>query len=253
MSDKTPAIKWDEARTDQLLALVGSATPVSASTVETAAVALGVTVRSIASKLRNLEIDVASLAKVTTSAFSEDETKSLSAFVNSNAGEFTYKEIAEKFASGKFNAKQIQGKILSLELTDAVKPSVKVEAVRTYTPAEEAKFTTLVASGAFIEDIASALNKTVQSVRGKALSMLRQNAIAKIPAQKESHAKDNVDQIEALGATISGMTVAEIATSTGKTERGIRTTLTRRGINAADYSGVAKKEKAEANKVSAAA
>lgn len=250
MSENKTA-KWDEARVEQLMSIVGNVSPVSVTTIEAAATALGVSARSIASKLRNLEIDVASMAKTHTSAFTPEETTELAAFVESNSGSFTYKEIAEKFASGKFNAKQIQGKVLSLELTEHVKASEKVEAVRTYTPAEEAKFAALVQSGAFIEDIATALNKTVQSVRGKALSMLRQEVITKIPAQKESHAKDNVDAIEALGAGISTMTVDEIAAATEKTARGIRTTLTRRGITVADYDGAAKKAKAEAVKAAA--
>lgn len=251
MSEKTTAAKWDEDRVAQLMSIVGSASPVSAATVEAAATALGVTVRSIASKLRNLEIEVESMAKAHTAAFDDAETTALTNFVNSNAGSFTYKEIAEKFANGKFSAKQVQGKILSLELTESVKPSEKVEVARTYTPAEESKFAALVKSGAFIEDIAAALNKTVQSVRGKALSMLRQEVIDKIPAQKESHAKESADVIEALGAKVATMTVAEIAAATSKTERGIRTTLTRRGIACADYDGQAKKAKAEAAKVAA--
>ena len=249
MSEKTTAPKWDEARVEQLLSIVGSVSPVPAATVEAAATALGVTVRSIASKLRNLEIEVVSLAKATISSFTEDETADLTAFVESNAGSYTYKEIAEKFADGKFSPKQIQGKILSLELTENVKPSEKVEVARTYTPAEEAKFASLVNSGAFIEDIATALNKTLQSVRGKALSMLRSGEISQIPVQKESHAKESVDGIEALGADIASMTIAEVATAIGKTERGVKTTLTRRGISVADYDGAAKRAKAEAAKV----
>jgi hypothetical protein len=42
------------------------------------------------------------------------------------------------------------------------------------------------------------------------------------------------------------MTVAEIAAAVDKTERGLRTLLTRRGINVADYKGFDKKAKAEA-------
>ena len=40
------------------------------------------------------------------------------------------------------------------------------------------------------------------------------------------------------------MTVEEIADEIGKTERGVKTMLTRRGLVAADYDGAAKKEKA---------
>ena len=39
---------------------------------------------------------------------------------------------------------------------------------------------------------------------------------------------------------------AEIAAAVDKTERGLRTLLTRRGIKVADYDGAAKKAKAEA-------
>ena len=104
----------------------------------------------------------------------------------------------------------------------------------------------MAAKGSYIEEIASSLNKTVASVRGKALSLMRKGQIEKIPAQRESHAKDQVDPIVALGDKITTMTVAEIAAAVDKTERGLRTLLTRRGINVADYKGADKKAKAEA-------
>lgn len=245
MTDKT-AKKWSDEVVAQLLEIVGSESPVSTATVESAATTLGVTVRSVAAKLRQLDREVASMAKEKVSAFTPEETAGLEAFVESNAGAYTYKEIAEKYEGGKFNAKQIQGKILALELTGSVKPAEKVEVARTYTPEEEAKFVALVKKGAFIEEIAEALGKTVASVRGKALSLTRQGEIDKIPAQKESHAKDNTDAVDALGDKISTMTVAEIAAAVEKTERGIRTLLTRRGITVKDHDGAAKKAKAEA-------
>lgn len=240
------AKKWSDEVVEQLLGIVGNESPVSVSTVEQAAEELGVSVRSVAAKLRQLDRQVASMAKEKTSAFTEDESDELAAFVNANEGSYTYKQIAEKFADGKFTAKQIQGKILALELTGSVKPAEKVEAARSYSEAEEKKFVSLVKAGAFIEEIAEALNKTVASVRGKALSLTRQGEIDKIPAQKESHAKDNTDAVEALGNKIGDMTVAEIAAAVDKTERGVRTLLTRRGIKVADYDGAAKKAKAEA-------
>ena len=43
---------------------------------------------------------------------------------------------------------------------------------------------------------------------------------------------------------ISSMTVEAIAESIGKTARGVKTMLTRRGMVASDYDGAAKKEKA---------
>lgn len=243
---ETTTKKWNDETVAQLLAIVGSESPVSAETVAKAAIELDVSERSIASKLRNLEVEVVSLAKASVSTFSEVETEDLADFVQANSGKYTYKELADAWGNGAFNAKQIQGKVLSLELTEHVKPSEKLEAVRTYTPAEESKFVSLVSAGSFIEDIATALNKTVQSVRGKALSLLRSGEIDKIPEQKESHAKDQVDAIEALGAGISTMTVAEVAAATGKTERGIKTAATRRGIDLADYKGSEKRAKADA-------
>lgn len=249
MTDKTTSKKWNDESVAQLTAIIGTESPVSVATIALAAAELGVTSRSIASKLRNMEIDVVSLAKASTPTFSDEDTADLEAFVEANSGKLTYKEIAEQFNDGQFNAKQVQGKILSLELTADVKPSEKVEATRTYTPEQEAQFVALVAKGAFIEDIAEALGKSVQSVRGKALSLTRSGEIEAIPAQKESHAKEGVDAIEALGAKVATMTVAEVATATGKTERGIKTALTRRGLSVLDYDGAAKRAKADSKEV----
>lgn len=237
---------WSDEAVDQLMSIVGNESPVSVEAVERAAESLGKTTRSIASKLRQLDREVASLAKEKTSAFTADEGADLAEFVEANAGNLTYKQIAEHFADGKFSAKQIQGKLLALELTGSVKPAEKVEVARTYTEAEEAKFISMAQGGSFIEDIAQALGKSVASVRGKALSLTRKGQIDKIPAQRESHAKETVDPVTALGNKIHGMTVAEIATAVDKTERGLRTLLTRRGIKVADYDGAAKKAKAEA-------
>ena len=238
--------KWTDEAVAQLLQIVGQESPVSVAKVEEAAASLDTSTRSISAKLRQLDREVASMAKEKVSAFSEQEGADLTAFVQANAGNLTYKEIAENFAGGKFNPKQIQGKLLALELTGSVKPAEKVEVARTYSDAEEATFIKMAQSGAFIEDIAAALNKTPASVRGKALSLTRKELIAKIPAQRESHAKNDVDPVTALGDAIATMTVAEIATAVNKTERGLRTLLTRRGINVADYKGAEKKAKAEA-------
>lgn len=56
--------------------------------------------------------------------------------------------------------------------------------------------------------------------------------------------KSTSEVLSTLGARIETMTVAEISKETGKTERGIRTYLTRHGINAKDYEGASKKAKA---------
>jgi transposase len=239
-------LKWDDARTEELKNMVGSESPVTNATVNHAAEALGTSIRSVAAKLRKLGYDVASMAKEVTSKFSEEEAAALQSFVESNAGAFTYAEIAAQFLNGKFSTKQIQGKILSMELTGSVKPTEKVEAVRTYSEQEEAAFVQMVQGGKFVEEIAETLGKSVNSVRGKALSLLRSGEINEIPKQKVSHAQVKTDIFE--GVNLEAMTVAELAEQLNKTPRGIRTTLTRRGIDCKDYKGSVKKEKAAANK-----
>lgn len=246
------AKKWSDEAVATLLKIVGSQSPVSVVAVEQAAAELDVSSRSVAAKLRQLDHEVASMAKEKTSAFTAEQGASLAAFVNDNANELTYKQIAEGFEGGIFSAKQVQGKILALELTGLVKPAEKVEAARTYTEQEESKFVSMVQSGKFIEDIASALGKTIASVRGKALSLTRNGQIDKIPTQRESHANAAVDVVTQLGDGLYKMSVAEIAAATDKTERGIKTLLTRRGLTVADYDGAAKKAKAESKTAVAA-
>ena len=237
--------KWNDETVAQLLGIVGSASPVSVALVEEAATALGATTRSIAAKLRQLDREVASMAAAKVATFTAEEGEALAAFVKSNEGALTYKEIAEQFP-GDFTAKQVQGKLLALELTGMVRPADKTAIATKYNEAEEATFVKMAQAGKFIEEIAVTLGKTIASVRGKALSLSRKNLIDKIPAQKESHAKNTVDPVDALGASIATMTVAEIATAVDKTERGIKTLLTRRGIKVADYDGAQKRAKAEA-------
>lgn len=245
MSEATKK-NWSDERVATLLATVGTDTPVSAEAVERAAADLEVSTRSVAAKLRQLNKEVESLAKATVPTFNENEGAELVAFVNANSGAFTYKEIAEKFAEGKFTPKQVQGKILALELTGNVKASEKIEAARTYSDTEEDVFVKMASAGKFIEEIAVTLGKSIASVRGKALSLLRSEQITKIPAQKDSHAKNVVDVIADLGVKLAEMTVAEIAKAADKTDRGVKTLLTRRGIKVADYDGAAKAAKAAA-------
>ena len=240
------AKKWSDQTVAQLLSIVGSQSPVSVERVEQAAEALGVTVRSVGAKLRQLDREVASMAKEKVSAFTPAQSDALSKLVSNNSGVYTYKDIAEQFQEGSFTAKQIQGKLLALELTGNVKPAEKVEAARTYTESEETTFIKMAQAGKYIEEISITLGKSIPSVRGKALSLTRKGQIDRIPAQKDSHAKNVVDPVQALGASIVGMTVAEIAKAVDKTERGLKTLLTRRGISVKDYDGAAKKAKAEA-------
>jgi len=234
--------KWTEDRTRILTAMVEGMGVISQDTVANAAAELETTTRSISSKLRKMGYEVELAATAHKKAFSDAQADALANFVTENSGAYTYADIAANFEGGAFTAKQIQGKVLSMELTGNVKPAEKVEVARTYTTDEEATFLNLVSNGAFVEDIAEALGKSINSVRGKALSFLRSGDITSIPKQKESRAKANVDALTELG-DISAMTVEQIAESIDKTVRGVKTMLTRRGLTCADHDGAKKAAK----------
>jgi len=237
--------KWTDERTDALTNYVGDESPVSQATVAGAADELETSTRSVSSKLRKMGFEVELASAASSRAFSEAQEATLSAFVTDNSGTYTYAEIADHFEDGAFSAKSIQGKILSMELTEHVKPAPKVESVRTYSPDEEATFVSMVKDGAFVEAIADALDRSVNSVRGKALSLLRSGDIDAIPKQETTKGASKEDPLADL-TDIGGMTVEAIAEAIGKTARGVKTMLTRRGLSAADYDGAAKKEKASA-------
>jgi DNA-binding NarL/FixJ family response regulator len=232
--------KWTDERTQQLVDFIGDQSPVSQAVVAEAAEHLETSTRSVSSKLRKMGFDVELASASASKSFSDEQEATLSTFVQDNSGSYTYAEIAENFEGGAFSAKSIQGKILSMELTEHVKPAPKVETVRTYSPEEEGTFIEMVNGGSFVEEIAEALGKSVNSIRGKALSLLRSGEINAIPKQKETKGSSKADVLADLD--ISGMTVQEIADEIGKTVRGVKTMLTRRGLQCADYNGAAKKE-----------
>ena len=232
--------KWTDERTQQLTDFVGSESPISQATVASAADELETSTRSVSSKLRKMGFDVELASASASKSFSDEQEATLQAFVTDNSGSYTYAEIASNFEGGQFSPKSIQGKILSMELTEHVKPAPKPESVRTYTPAEEEQFVSMVHGGSFVEEIAEALGKSVNSIRGKALSLLRSGDINAIPRQKETKGSSKADVLADLD--ISSMTVEDIANEIGKTVRGVKTMLTRRGLQCADYNGAAKKE-----------
>ena len=232
--------KWTDERTQQLTDFVGSESPISQSTVANAADELETSTRSVSSKLRKMGFDVELASASASKSFSDEQEATLQAFVTDNSGSYTYAEIASNFEGGSFSAKSIQGKILSMELTSHVKPAPKVETVRTYTPEEEGTFVSMVNDGSFVEEIADALGKSVNSIRGKALSLLRSGEINAIPKQKETKGSSKADVL--ADVDVANQTVEEIADSIGKTVRGVKTMLTRRGLQCSDYNGAAKKD-----------
>lgn len=238
----TPLPKWTDERTDTLVAFVGGESPISQATVASAAAQLETTTRSISSKLRKMDYDVELASTTSTRAFSDEQESILESFVTQNSGSYTYAEISEHYQDGYFTPKQIQGKILSMELTGHVKPAPIKESVKTYTDEEEVSFIGMVNEGAFVEAIASSMGRSVNSIRGKALSLLRAGAIDAIPRQETTKASTTVDPLEAID-NLGDMTVEDIAETIGKTTRGVKTMLTRRGLSASDYDGAAKAAK----------
>ena len=234
--------KWTDERTQQLVDSVGTG-PVSQDTVKAVALELETSTRSVSSKLRKMGHEVELASAVSTKSFSDAQESTLEAFVTDNSGQYTYAEIASSFEDGHFSAKSIQGKILSMELTSHVKPAEKQESVRTYSPDEETTFVSMVNGGSFVEEIADALGKSVNSIRGKALSLLRSGDINAIPKQKETKGSSKADPLADI-SDIDTMSVEDIADNIGKTVRGVKTMLTRRGLTCADYDGAARKEKA---------
>ena len=232
--------KWTDERTQQLTDFVGSESPVSQATVANAADELETSVRSVSSKLRKMGFDVELASASQSKAFSDEQESTLANFVQDNSGSYTYAEIAENFEGGAFSAKSIQGKILSMQLTEHVKPAPKVETVKSYNEDEEATFVSMVNDGAYIEQIAESLGRSVNSIRGKALSLLRAGAINAIPKQEHTTGSSKADPLADMD--ISEMSVEDIADEIGKTVRGVKTMLTRRGLQCADYNGAARKE-----------
>lgn len=236
----TTTPKWTEDRTAKLIDAIGDETPVTRATVAEVAEELETSTRSISSKLRKLGFEV-ELASAAPRAFSDEVTVELRNFVTNNSGVYTYAEIADNFP-GDYTAKAIQGKILSMELTGHVKEAPKVEHAKTYTAEEEQLVLTLIRGGKFVEEIAEAVGKSAQSVRGKALSLQRAGEIEAMPKQRDvkGPAADPLANVK-----VGELTVAQIAEQIGKTERGVKTMLTRRVLKAADYDGAAKAAKAE--------
>ena len=230
--------KWTDERTQSLVDFVGEG-PVSQVVVAQAAEELETSSRSVSSKLRKMGYDVELASASASKSFSDEQEATLSNFVQDNSGQYTYAEIASNFEGGAFSAKSIQGKILSMQLTEHVKPAPKQESVKTYSDDEESTFIEMVNNGDFVEAIAEALGRSVNSIRGKALSLLRAGEINAIP--KQEHVKGNGKADVLADLDISDMSVEDIADEIGKTVRGVKTMLTRRGLRCADYDGSAKK------------
>lgn len=251
---KTALPKWTDDRTATLISIIGDATPVSPELVEQAAESLGegTTTRSVAAKLRKMSYEVVSTAKPKGKSYTDEEEASIKEFLEANPLQFNYAEVAAQVLGGSRSAKQIQGKVLSMDLTGLVKATEQAERPKTFTDDEEAILLGLLKQepALFIEDIAAAMNREILPIRGKILSMTRQIDGITIPKQRSYKTKDK-DAFTELG-DVSEMTVEDIAKAIDKTDRGVKTLLTHRGINCADHKGADRKAKLDEAKAKAA-
>lgn len=234
--------KWTDERTAQLTSLAGDmGEEVSRETVASIAEEMEISGRSVASKLRKEGYTVEK-AGAAPSSFTDEETEELRSILENNPGEFTYAQLAEQLGSDH-TARAVQGKVLSMELTAAVKPTPPKVAEKSFTEDQAAQVISMTNAGNFLEEIAEAVGKNVAQVRGKALSLLRSGEIDALPVQRDRKPANNDPYSE---IDLTQLTVAEIVAQSGKTERGVKTMLTRRGISAVDYDGAARAEKAAA-------
>ena len=215
--------------TDEMVAEMHEAagSGVTEDVIETLMEDFGFPRRSVTAKLRKLGFDVPKKPGAA-AVFSADETAELSEFLSGNSGVYTADEISAKFSDGKFTARQINGKALSLEMTSHVKPAEKKVTPRTFSEDEEAQIETMVGDDAYLEEIADALGRTINSVRGKLLSM----GLRATQRDKKTSKSDPYEGIEDM----LEQTVEEIADHFDKTVRGVKTVLTRRGLACADYT-----------------
>ena len=230
---------WTTENTTALMTAVEGIEIVSQDQAATLADQLGTTARSVGAKLRKLGVQVATAAKAV-SAWTPELEAALTNLLNANEGKYTYAELAEVFGNG-FSAKQLQGKVLHMELTSLVKKSDKKAPVRQYTAAEEDTFVQMVNADMSIEDIAMKMGRTVPQIRGKALSMVREGRIAAQPRQAVVAQTAPANIFE--GVDVAQFTVAELAEKLGKAERSIKASLTRKALTAKDYDGAAKAKK----------
>ena len=82
----TGSKKWNDETVAKLQAFIEDERPVPGSVVEAAAESFGFTARSIASKLRQLGVEVESMATAKAPVFSAEQGTALRIFLNANQG-----------------------------------------------------------------------------------------------------------------------------------------------------------------------
>lgn len=211
---------------------------------------LGGSVRAVGTKVRTLGYVVEKAGKKAT-IWTEDMEKQLRSFLESNPGAYTYGEVAQiLFSTAGVTDKQVQGKILSMKLTDKVKPAPKRENVRSYTAEQEETYIKMAKAGASLEEIAEALGVSIPSARGKGLSLVKEERLEAQPVQVTSTAARRKDPLD--GIDVANTNLVALCEATNMTERGVKQMLTRRGLACQDYDGAKRRNTLDAKKEAAA-
>lgn len=243
----TAKITWNEENTAKLQHLVGAADGfVSQEAVTNIAEEMGGSTRSVGAKLRKLgyEVEKAS-AKV--SAWTPEMEEKLAKFLDEQSGNYTYAEITQVlFGADGVTDKQVQGKILSMELTSHVKPTPKREAKRTYTAEQEAMYVEMALANESLEAIAEALGVTITSARGKGLSLVREGRLEAQPVQAVSNATRRKDPLD--GVDVENSTLEQICEATSMSTRGVKSMLTRRGLSCLNHDGAKRRSSLDSKK-----
>jgi DNA-binding CsgD family transcriptional regulator len=217
-------MKWTEELVAKLVEGLDKNTEVPYSKCQEIAENLNISDRSVTGKLRVLGFKVGRKTKPGKVYTPEDEER-IRKMVEKG---YTQKQIADKL--GK-DIKSIGGKLLAMGIKGVERGVPKKEAApKKFTEAEEAKIKELAENGAYVEEIADALGKTVQQIRGKLVSM----KISGVPtknkktATKKVYTDAVVEQVKALAA--EGKSVEEIAEALELNEKGLRSKMGKLGL-----------------------
>lgn len=219
---------WQDSEVEVLNALVGD--EVSYAQVEELAEQLNKSVRSVAAKLRALGATVEKKS-APTQKWADAEAETLRAMVG--AGK-TNVEIA---AALNKTAKQVQGKALSMGLMKelVIVKTEKEEAPKKFTDEETALVLDMATAGDFIEDIATAVNKSVRSVRGKLLSLkLTAPQREKAPAKSKIYTEEVIAVVKAR--VEAGMTAEQIAEELSLNVVGLKSWLGKNALKTPDMA-----------------
>jgi len=232
--------KWSEERVSELVNKVDPQVQdgvVPYSVIASVATEMEVDPRGVGAKLRGMGYATQKKSDINTKSFSEEDKEEIVTFLEENPGQYTYAEIAAAVLGGEKTTSQIRGKILSLKMTDKVKPSDKKVYQSSFTDDQQEQLIDLVNQGLYIEEISEKLGLTQNQIRGKCLSLRNKEYISAIPPKRDKAAPTSKKggMFAGLEEELSSLTLEELAERVGKVQQVVKSSLTRAGLSCADY------------------